>query len=123
MEVYKLRDFAKWAKRVGLIDETLLDSVDEISQGLVGASLGSDLYKKRLGVAGRGKRGGIRVIILLKRPRMMVFLFGYQKNEKDALHKRELKALRIYANDFSKLNEHELYERERSGALIRVVEK
>jgi len=54
------------------------------------------LRKVRWAIAGRGKRGGIRVIYYwaVKQERLLV-LFAYPKNERDDLTADQLKILRI----------------------------
>jgi hypothetical protein len=37
--------------------------VKEMSEGLIDVDLGGGLVKKRVGLAGRGKRGGARIIV------------------------------------------------------------
>ena len=59
--VLKTRYFRRWAHAAGLTDEALLKAVREMEQGLIDADLGGGVIKKRIGVVGRGKRGGARV--------------------------------------------------------------
>lgn len=65
-----------------------------------GTSLGGGLFKLRVGVAGRGRRGGARVIYgLVYAPGVVVFLACYAKNAKADLTKAELAALRAVFAD------------------------
>jgi hypothetical protein len=64
VERYKLKDFAKWARREGVSDEHLEAVVSEMNRGLLGDRLGAHIYKKRIKIEGRGKRGGARAIVL-----------------------------------------------------------
>lgn len=104
MEIYRLKDFAKWAKKEGLKNSELKLAIDEISSGLKGDRLGSHLFKKRIGIEGKGKRGGVRAIIFYKENDFSVFLYGFGKNEKDNLSNKELEALKILAKELSKLD-------------------
>ena len=45
----------------------LLKAAKEIDQGLVDASLGGNLVKKRVARKGEGKRGGFRTIVVFQR--------------------------------------------------------
>jgi hypothetical protein len=90
MDRYKLRDFTKWAKSVGLSDKALHDALDEMNRGLRGNRLGAGIFKKRIGLPGRGKRGGVRTIVFFKQHDFAVFIYGYAKNEKADLDPREL---------------------------------
>ena len=44
-------------------DEMMAAACAEIAAGLTDADLGSNLYKKRIPIEGRGKSGGLRTII------------------------------------------------------------
>jgi hypothetical protein len=81
VERYKLRDFAKWAKKEGISDDELAVVVSEMSRGLLGDRLGAHIYKKRIKVDGRGKRSGARAIVLYKDKDVTLFFYGYLKND------------------------------------------
>ena len=63
MRIFKTRWFQRWAKKEGLADEVLLTAVREMEQGLVDADLGGSVYKKRVPIQERGKRGGVRTLL------------------------------------------------------------
>ena len=50
MKVYKTRQLANWAKSEAVSDDALLNTIDEMEQGLKGASLGGSIYKKRISI-------------------------------------------------------------------------
>jgi hypothetical protein len=76
----------KWAVNEGLDDQSLAAAVGEMEKGLVDARLGGQVYKKRVALAGRGKRGGARTLL------------GYQKKDLQlALNAAEL--IEIEVND------------------------
>ncbi len=60
---FKTRHFSRWMRKTELIDEALCGAVREMSQGLIDADLGGGVVKKRVGLAGRGKRGGARTLV------------------------------------------------------------
>jgi hypothetical protein len=97
MHVYKLRQFASWADEVGLLDGDLLQSVYEMEDGLVGNQLVHPLFKKRIATNGKGKSSGFRVIIAYKVGNRAFFLYGFSKNQRENITKRELDALRNWA--------------------------
>ena len=66
VERYKLKEFAKWAKKEGVSDQALAAVVSEMTRGLLGDRLGAHIYKKRIKLEGRGKSGGSRAIVLLR---------------------------------------------------------
>jgi len=56
--VFKTKTFRRWSRNAGISDEVLYTGIDEMTQGLIDAALGGRVYKKRIPVPGRGKRGG-----------------------------------------------------------------
>ena len=61
--VFKTRYFVRWMRKTELSDEALCSAVDEMAQGLIDADLGGGIVKKRVGLSGRGKRGGARTLV------------------------------------------------------------
>lgn len=118
MERYKIRDFARWAKKEGLSDRALMSALNEMYRGLLGDRLGAHVYKKRLGLSGRGKSGGVRTIVLFKIDEVAVFIYGYLKNEKANLSPNEEEAIRVFARGFMRLSAAARADRVRQGALV-----
>jgi hypothetical protein len=78
--VLKTRTFARWAKDL-LDDCQLCVAAREIEEGRFEADLGAGLCKKRIAVAGRGKRGGTRALVAKRHAEAIIFLVGRTKNE------------------------------------------
>ncbi len=66
MRVFKTRWFARWGDKEGVTDAVLLDAVDEMSRGLIDANLGGQVFKKRVGIGGRGKGGDLRTLLAFR---------------------------------------------------------
>ena len=64
-----------------------------MAAGLIDAELGGNVYKQRVPLPGRGKRGGARTILGSKLGHRWFFLFGFEKNERATIDERELVAL------------------------------
>ncbi len=120
MERYKLKDFAKWAKKEGISDDELTAVVSEMSRGLLGDRLGAHIYKKRIKVEGRGKRGGARAIVLYKDKDVTLFLYGYLKNDQADISQNEEKQLRLFASEFMRLSSAERARLKTQGKLIAI---
>jgi len=120
VERYKLKDFAKWAKKEGISDDELAAVVLEMSRGLLGDRLGAHIYKKRLKVEGRGKRGGARTIVLYKDKDVTLFLYGYLKNDQADISQNEEKQLRLFASEFMRLSSPERARLKTQGMLIAI---
>jgi hypothetical protein len=67
--------------------------------GLVDADLGGGVVKKRVGLAGRGKRGGARTLVATNKDNRWFFVFGFEKNHRTNISDHELQALQDLALD------------------------
>lgn len=94
---FKIRSFSRWARRTGIDDAALSQAVKEMDAGLIDADLGGHLVKKRMAIQGAGKRGGARVIVATKFGGRWFFVYGFEKNERDNIDTRELRALQVAA--------------------------
>jgi hypothetical protein len=118
--VFKDFEFHRWARRERLSDEDLRKAANEIESGLVDARLGGHLVKKRVGTGGRGKRGGYRVIVAYRQEDRMVFLYGFEKGDKDNISSKELDALRKLGDYYMSLTQATLSAAVQDGSVIEV---
>ena len=70
-----------------------------MAQGLIDADLGGGVVKKRVGLAGRGKRGGARTLVATNKGNRWFFVFGFEKNDRANIGADELEALQDLAHD------------------------
>ena len=99
MRIFKTRIFAKWADKERLDDDSLKMVIREMEQGLIDAELGGNVYKKRVGLQGRGKSSGVRTLIAFKIEERSFFIYGFAKNDRTNIQADELKALKAYAKE------------------------
>ncbi len=99
MRIFKTKRFQKWAASENLSDEALKKAINEMENGLVDTELGGNVYKKRIGIQGRGKRGGARTLLAFKIEERAFFIYGFSKNERANINANELKALKTYAHE------------------------
>lgn len=121
MQVFKNRAFNKWAAKEGLSDGALLCAVEEITQGLVDADQGGQVFKKRVAVAGRGKSGGVRTLLAYRAGNRAFFVYGFAKNTRANISDKELKALKLYADILLNYSRAELIKAVKHGVLTEVV--
>jgi hypothetical protein len=95
--LFKTKTFRRWSRKAGISDEVLCAAVDEMARGLIDADLGGRVYKKRVPVPGRGKRGGARTIIGSNLGDRWFFLYGFEKKDRETIEARELVALQAIA--------------------------
>lgn len=120
MRIFKVKDFAKWARKEGITNSVLKDSIKEMENGLIDAALGGDVYKKRIPIPGQGKSGSTRSIIAFKLEDKAFFMLGFAKSDKDNIGKEELKALKILASQLLNYSELELEKSIKNKILIEV---
>ena len=90
MRLYKLKAFARFQRRERIADKALARAVQSAEAGLVDADLGGGLIKQRVARPGQGKSGGFRTIVAYRRGDRAVFLFGFEKSDRDNLDDDEL---------------------------------
>ena len=95
--VFKTRHFGRWMRKTELTDGALCAAVMEMAQGLIDADLGGGVVKKRIGLAGRGKRGGARTLIATNKGNRWFFVYGFEKNDRTNITNDELEALKEIA--------------------------
>jgi hypothetical protein len=119
MRIYKTKWFHRWAAREGLTNTALQAAVMEMANGLADA-LGGHVYKKRIGLPGRGKRGGVRTLIAFRRGDRAIYLYGYPKNERANISDRELEALRLLAAQLLSYSDQDIEKAISADELIEV---
>lgn len=97
--VFKTRHFGRWMRKTELSDSALWAAVAEMVQGLIDADLGGGVVKKRIGLAGRGKRGGARTLVATNKGSRWFFVFGFEKSSRANINDDELEALQDIAQD------------------------
>jgi len=120
MDTFMTRAFARWRAKEGLPLELLCRAVSEKERGLVDANLGGNVYKKRVGRSKGGKSGGYRTLIAIRFRERAVFVFGFAKNERETIDRREEQALKAYAAHLLGLDASEVVRAVESGEWIRL---
>jgi hypothetical protein len=115
--VFKTRYFQRWLRQTELTDAALRKAVEEMAAGLIDADLGGGVVKKRVGLAGRGKRGGARTLLATNKGDRWFFMLGFEKNERDDINDEELRALKGYAADWLSRTAAQLDEAVSEGTL------
>ncbi len=98
----------------------LRDTVNEMQQGLVGVELGGAVYKKRVALAGRGKSGGARTLLVFKQGKHVFFIYGFAKNQRSNIKQKELKVLKLLAKQLLSYDALYINRAINAGELIEV---
>ncbi len=73
-----------------------------------GISLGQHLYKIRSAAEGHGKSGGFRVIFFWKREKYIIFCEVFNKNAKEDLNYKDIKALNMLAQEYDNFTDFDI---------------
>jgi hypothetical protein len=119
MKIYKTKLFHRWASGEGVDDASLRTAVAEMTQGLADA-LGGHVFKKRIPLPGRGKRGGARTLIAYRQGSVAVFMYGFSKNEQANIDNNELKVMRLLAKQLLSFSSADLVKAVNAGELREV---
>ena len=119
---FKVKTFERWMRKVGLTDAMLRVTVEEMSRGLIDASLGGHLVKKRVARTGFGKRGGYKTIVAKKVDQHWFFLFGFEKSDRSNIDQIELRVLQEIGETLLAFTEAELNVALQSGELLEIMD-
>ncbi len=108
MKKLMTKHFSKWLLKQKISYDELKKNLSELKQGNFEANLGGYLYKKRIRFKNRGKRGSGRIIICYEKENRAIYIYGFAKNEKSNLSKKELTAFKELAKILLNLSEAEL---------------
>jgi len=120
MKIFKHCRFQQWLKSERLTDEALKKAIAEIEKDLHDGNLGSGLYKKRVAMPGKGKRGSYRILLALKHEERAFFVYGFSKNAKENINEKEKAVYKDLAKKLLNLDEKTLENMVKMGSLIEV---
>ena len=106
--ILKTRTFDRWLRKTLLSNTALLKAIAGMERGLVDADLGGNVYKKRVALPGRGKSGSTRTLIATNREDRWIFMYGFEKNERENITQAELAYLQGIAQIFLTYSSDEL---------------
>ena len=121
--VFKYTRFSRFASKEGITDHELLEAVDQLEADQADANLGGDVYKVRIARPGEGKSGGHRVIVYFRNEYRTFFSYGFSKNDRGNISRKELKRFKEDAKDLFLLTDEHIEAYLRNGTLIEIIEE
>ena len=122
MRIFKLKLFARFARRENIADASLQEAVARAEPGRVDADLGGGLIKQRVARQGRGRSGGFRVLLAYRSEERTVFLYGFAKSDLDNIDPLELATLGEVSAGWLAATPTQIDEALEKGYLIEVQE-
>ena len=120
MQAFKTKVFARWAIREGLDDDALASAVFEMELGLIDAVLDGHVVKKRVALPGRGKRGSTRTLVAYQQSKKVFFVYCFSKNVRASVTSKELRALKLLAEELLNYGAADLTKATQAGELIEI---
>lgn len=80
--------------------------------------MGGGLYKYRLAKPGKGKSGGYRLIVCLKRGERLFFVYGFSKSVQENISGYEVEKYKDFADYLFSLNDADLDNAVKDGRLV-----
>jgi hypothetical protein len=94
MNIFITKEASRLARKLNILDESILEAVQRAQRGQIEAHLGSGIIKQRIAGRTRGRSAGNRAILLYIRDDRAVVLYLYSKSDKASLTPREEDAYR-----------------------------
>jgi hypothetical protein len=117
VRTFKTRWLARFARREGIADKSLLEAIERAERGLIDADLGGGLIKQRVARQGQERSGGYRTVIAYRAKARAVFLYGFGKNALDNISPDELLFLRKVAENWLVADVDRIREEIQAGSL------
>jgi hypothetical protein len=121
VRIFKTKWFARYARHERIEDSSLQEAVDRAEKGLIDADLGGHVIKQRIARPGRGKSGGYRTLIAIRREDRAIFVFGFAKSEQDNIENDQLRVLKGIAEEWLAASAADLDLAVKDGALQEIM--
>jgi hypothetical protein len=120
MRIFITREFSRSVMGADLSEADLVNAAMEMNEGLWDANPGGKVYKKRVALAGRGKRGGARTLVAFRRGDQVFFMYGFAKNQRANITPTEKQALKRMAHESLNYEQRQLNAALKHGQLIEI---
>jgi hypothetical protein len=125
MKFWKVKSFARDARKERVSDEAIENAAKEVADGQFEARLSPHVVKKRIPRDGAGKRGGFRSIVAVNNGEgsPVIFLEVYAKNNKSKITKKELTTFEEAAKSLLNATKDQIEALKKKGTLIEMETK
>ena len=123
MNAFESRWFKRWSKKNGLKKADLLDALERTINGSGVVNLGGNIYKIRVAKNGQGRSGGFRTILIFKKGKRSLFIYGFEKNDQDNIDKATLADYKKFAVTFLNYTDDDINRLVNNGTISLLEEK
>jgi hypothetical protein len=120
VRTFKNKWFTRFAKKEGITDDELRETVKQLEKEQADADLGGGVYKVRVARSGEGKSGGYRIIVFFKSQERTFFQYGFSKSERNNIDQKELRLYKRIAKTKLAMSEKELNNAVNAGELVEI---
>jgi hypothetical protein len=101
----------------------LLDALERTINGSGVVNLGGNIYKIRVAKNGQGRSGGFRTILIFKKGKRSLFIYGFEKNDQDNIDKGTLADYKKFAVTFLNYTDDDINRLVNNGTISLLEEK
>lgn len=123
MNAFESQWFKRWSKKNGLKKADLLDALERTINGSGVVNLGGNIYKIRVAKNGQGRNGGFRTILIFKKGKRSLFIYGFEKNDQDNIDKGTLADYKKFAVTFLNYTDDDINRLVNNGTISLLEEK
>ena len=120
MQIYKTKQFARFAKNENINDDTLIDAIKRAQKGNINTDLKGGIIIQRIPRKGQGKREGYRTVIIFKQNEKSFFVNGYERKKQNRINEKDLKYYRELATYMLTMNQKQIENEIKNGTIIKV---
>ncbi len=108
MRIFKNKWFSKFARKEGISDEKLIQTVRDVDAGNIDADYGGGVIKQRIARPQEGKSGGYRTIIFFRKGDKAYFVYGFAKSVLENIDKADVRGFKKLAKIMLSINDRQL---------------
>jgi hypothetical protein len=120
VRIFKTKIFARFARKADLSEDALREAVACVERGLIDADLGGGVIKQRVARPGQGKSGGFRTVVLYRLRMRAIFVYGFEKSDRDNIDDNELLDFKKLAQDYLNASDNIIAQFVKDGRLVEV---
>jgi hypothetical protein len=120
LRIFKSRWFQRFARKEGIADTVLCETIARAEKGQIDAELGGEVIKQRIARPRQGRSKGYRAIIFFRRGAKAFVVYGFAKSQRANIDGDEVEQFKRAAKHVLALTEKQLAELIKRGDFVEV---